>query len=67
VEKTDLAPRTVRYALKKLVGDGHVVRVPNLEDLRQTLFLLGRDIERYNHSVAQKGGVYIERIRKRII
>ncbi len=40
VESTKLAPRTVRYALKRLVADGVVARVPNLTDLRQTLFML---------------------------
>jgi DNA-binding MarR family transcriptional regulator len=40
VENTNLAPRTVRYALKRLVAEGVVARVPNLTDLRQTLFML---------------------------
>jgi DNA-binding MarR family transcriptional regulator len=40
VETTNLAPRTVRYALKRLVAKGVVARVPNLTDLRQTLFML---------------------------
>lgn len=40
VENTNLAPRTVRYALKRLVAEGVVARVPNLSDLRQTLFML---------------------------
>jgi DNA-binding MarR family transcriptional regulator len=40
VQKTKLAPRTVRYALKRLVAEGVVARVPNLSDLRQTLFIL---------------------------
>ncbi len=40
VSTTKLAPRTVRYALKRLVSQGVVARVPNLSDLRQTLFML---------------------------
>ncbi len=40
VDSTKLAPRTVRYALKRLVAQGVVARVPNLADLRQTLFML---------------------------
>lgn len=40
VSSTKLAPRTVRYALKRLVSQGVVARVPNLADLRQTLFML---------------------------
>jgi DNA-binding MarR family transcriptional regulator len=40
VDTTKLAPRTVRYALKRLVAQGVVARVPNLSDLRQTLFML---------------------------
>jgi DNA-binding MarR family transcriptional regulator len=43
VENTNLAPRTVRYALKRLVAEGVVARVPNLTDLRQTLFMLHVD------------------------
>ncbi|MFX1561847.1 MAG: MarR family transcriptional regulator [Promethearchaeota archaeon] len=40
VDTTKLAPRTVRYALKRLVAEGVVARVPNLNDLRQTIFML---------------------------
>jgi DNA-binding MarR family transcriptional regulator len=40
VNKTQLAPRTVRYALKQLVAEGLIARVPNLGDLRQTLFVM---------------------------
>jgi DNA-binding MarR family transcriptional regulator len=40
VQNTQLAPRTVRYALKRLVAEGVIARVPNLTDLRQTLFML---------------------------
>lgn len=40
VKTTQLAPRTVRYALKRLVAEGVVARIPNLTDLRQTLFML---------------------------
>jgi len=43
VESTKLAPRTVRYALKRLVAEGVVARVPNLNDLRQTIFMLHMD------------------------
>lgn len=40
VKETELAPRTVRYALKWLVAEGVVTRTPNLSDLRQTLFMV---------------------------
>jgi DNA-binding MarR family transcriptional regulator len=40
VDNTQLAPRTVRYALKRLVAEGLIARVPNLGDLRQTLFMM---------------------------
>ena len=43
VKGTNLAPRTVRYALKRLVAEGVVARVPNLNDLRQTIFMLHVD------------------------
>jgi len=43
VKTTKLAPRTVRYALKRLVAEGVVARVPNLNDLRQTIFMLHVD------------------------
>lgn len=40
VDTTQLAPRTVRYTLKRLVAEGVVARAPNLNDLRQTLFMM---------------------------
>ena len=40
VDTTQLAPRTVRYALKRLVAEGVIARIPNLNDLRQTLFMM---------------------------
>lgn len=43
VNTTQLAPRTVRYALKRLVAEGIIARAPYLGDLRQTLFVLHLD------------------------
>ncbi len=37
-KKTSFAPRTVRYALKTLLENGVVDKVPNLLDLRQNKY-----------------------------
>ncbi|MFB0561556.1 MAG: winged helix-turn-helix transcriptional regulator [Candidatus Lokiarchaeia archaeon] len=37
-KKTKFAPRTVRYALKTLLENGIVDKVPNLLDLRQNKY-----------------------------
>jgi|GEM_PF-1422076 len=39
-KKTNFAPRTVRYALKTLLENGIVDKVPNLLDLRQNKYKL---------------------------
>ncbi len=39
-KKTNFAPRTVRYALKTLLENGIVDKVPNLLDLRQNKYRL---------------------------
>lgn len=39
-EKTDLAPRTVRYALKVLLEYKLVKKIPNLHDLRQNFYVV---------------------------
>ena len=38
--KTNLSPRTLRYALKKLLGMNLVKKFPNFEDLRQNFYAL---------------------------
>ena len=38
-EKVDLAPRTVSFALRKLVGQDLCRKIPNLSDMRQPLYL----------------------------
>lgn len=37
--KVDLAPRTVSFALRKLIGLDLCKKVPNLQDMRQPLYL----------------------------
>lgn len=39
-ERTDLAPRTVRYALRVLLDYKLVKKVPNLQDLRQNFYVV---------------------------
>jgi DNA-binding MarR family transcriptional regulator len=36
--KVDLAPRTVSFALRKLVGQKLCTKIPNLNDMRQPLY-----------------------------
>jgi len=38
-KKVDLAPRTVSFALRKLVGQDLCRKIPNLSDMRQPLYL----------------------------
>ena len=37
--KVDLAPRTVSFALRKLMGQKLCRKIPNLQDMRQPLYL----------------------------
>ena len=41
--KVDLAPRTVSFALRKLLGHQLCRKVPNLNDMRQPLYLADTD------------------------
>ena len=41
--KVDLAPRTVSFALRKLVGQNLCKKIPNLSDMRQPLYLANED------------------------
>ena len=38
-KKVDLAPRTVSFALRKLMGQKLCRKIPNLSDMRQPLYL----------------------------
>ncbi|MHA1785751.1 MAG: ArsR family transcriptional regulator [Candidatus Helarchaeota archaeon] len=38
--RTNLSPRTLRYALKKLLGLKLIKKYPNFEDLRQNYYIL---------------------------
>jgi DNA-binding MarR family transcriptional regulator len=42
--RVDLAPRTVSFALRKLMGQKLCRKIPNLQDMRQPLYLA--DMER---------------------
>jgi DNA-binding MarR family transcriptional regulator len=44
--KVDLAPRTVSFALRKLMGHQLCRKIPNLQDMRQPLYLA--NLERAN-------------------
>jgi DNA-binding MarR family transcriptional regulator len=37
--RVDLAPRTVSFALRKLMGQRLCRKIPNLQDMRQPLYL----------------------------
>lgn len=37
--RVDLAPRTVSFALRKLMGQKLCRKIPNLQDMRQPLYL----------------------------
>ncbi len=43
-EKVPLAPRTVSFALRKLMGQKLCRKIPNLRDMRQPLYMV--DMER---------------------
>jgi DNA-binding MarR family transcriptional regulator len=38
-DKVNLAPRTVSFALRKLMGQDLCKKIPNLRDMRQPLYL----------------------------
>ena len=38
-QKVDLAPRTVSFALRKLMGQKLCRKIPNLRDMRQPLYM----------------------------
>ena len=40
LSKTSYAPRTLRYALKKLLELNLIKKIPNFEDLRQNYYML---------------------------
>lgn len=44
--KVDLAPRTVSFALRKLVGQNLCKKIPNLSDMRQPLYLANDETAR---------------------
>ncbi len=41
LDKVDFAPRTVRYALRKLLKKKLIKRIPNLQDMRQWVYVAG--------------------------
>ena len=41
--KVDLAPRTVSFALRKLMGQNLCRKIPNLSDMRQPLYQADRE------------------------
>lgn len=43
-KRVDLAPRTVSFALRKLMGQSLCKKIPNLSDMRQPLY--AADLER---------------------
>jgi len=43
-QKVDLAPRTVSFALRKLMGQRLCRKIPNLHDMRQPFYIA--DVER---------------------
>jgi DNA-binding MarR family transcriptional regulator len=43
-QKVDLAPRTVSFALRRLMGQNLCRKIPNLHDMRQPLYMA--DLER---------------------
>ena len=42
-ERVNLAPRTVSFALRKLMGQKLCRKIPNLRDMRQPLYLVDED------------------------
>jgi DNA-binding MarR family transcriptional regulator len=39
MEEISFAPRTIRYALRKLLGKNLIKRIPCLQDMRQWIYL----------------------------
>ena len=39
MEEISFAPRTIRYALRKLLGRNLIKRIPCLQDMRQWIYL----------------------------
>ena len=55
-EKLDMAPRTVSFALRKLLGRQLLKKIPNLHDMRRPKYHVDMDaakdmLQRYNDSV----------------
>jgi len=42
-QKVDLAPRTVSFALRKLMGQSLCNKIPNLHDMRQPLYSVDQE------------------------
>jgi len=54
-EKLDMAPRTVSFALRKLLGRQLLKRIPNLHDMRRPKYHVNMEaamdiLQRYNDS-----------------
>ncbi|MGY5859968.1 MAG: MarR family winged helix-turn-helix transcriptional regulator [Candidatus Thorarchaeota archaeon] len=54
-EKLDMAPRTVSFALRKLLGNQLLKRIPNLNDMRRPKYHVNMEaakdiLQRYNDS-----------------
>ena len=54
-EKLDMAPRTVSFALRKLLGRQLLKRIPNLHDMRRPMYHVNMEaakdiLQRYNDS-----------------
>ncbi|TFG09642.1 MarR family transcriptional regulator [Candidatus Thorarchaeota archaeon] len=45
-EQADLAPRTVSFALRRLLGKKLLKKVPNFEDMRQPLYIVNTEMIR---------------------
>jgi DNA-binding MarR family transcriptional regulator len=43
IEKVDLAPRTVSFALRTLVRELVIKKIPNFEDMRQPIYYVNMD------------------------
>jgi hypothetical protein len=42
-EKASLAPRTTAFAIQRLMNQKLLKKVPNLNDMRQPIYILNRD------------------------
>ncbi|MBD3405384.1 MAG: MarR family transcriptional regulator [Candidatus Lokiarchaeota archaeon] len=42
-KKVDLAPRTISFALRKLLGKKLCRKIPNLQDMRQPLYMADQE------------------------